>query len=250
MMDWISQPEAWMALLTLTGLEIILGVDNIVVLTIIVEKLPEHQRKLARFIGLALAMILRIVLLLSLTWIMGLTVDLFKIPFFDIGISGKDLILILGGLFLLAKATKEIDHAIRHEVDAGPTKIASSFAMGLVQIALLDMVFSIDSVITAIGMAEKYLMVMIISVVIAVICMMLFAGKIGRFVSAHPTVQMLALSFLLLIGVTLVAEGLGLHFPKGYIYFAMGFSLFVQILNLQARKRNKYLATEESGDAT
>lgn len=234
-MEWMNNPEAWVALLTLAGLEIILGIDNIVVITIIVEKLPEHQRAKARFIGLALAMILRIALLLSITWIMGLTYDLFQLPYFDIGFSGRDIILILGGLFLLAKATKEIDQHIRHEEEDIKGKIATSFGSALVQIALLDMVFSLDSVITAVGMAED-IEVMVIAIVIAVICMMLFAGKIGRFVSAHPTVQMLALSFLLLIGVTLIAEGLDLHIHKGYIYFAMGFSLFVQVLNLQARK--------------
>ena len=235
MFDWISSPEAWIALLTLTGLEIILGVDNIVVLTIIVEKLPEHLRSKARFIGLALAMILRVLLLLSITWIMGLTKDLFTVPHFDLGISGRDLILLGGGLFLLAKATKEIDQHIRHEEEKVGGKAAASFASALVQISLLDMVFSLDSVITAVGMADD-LGVMILAVIIAVISMMIFAGKIGRFVSAHPTVQMLALSFLLLIGVTLIAEGLDLHIHKGYIYFAMGFSLFVQILNIKARK--------------
>lgn len=235
MMEWISSPEAWIALATLASLEIILGVDNIVVLTIIVEKLPEHQRAKARFIGLALALILRVLLLLSITWVMGLTTDLFRVPYFDIGISGKDVILLLGGLFLLAKATKEIDQHIRHEEEEGPANVANSFLSAMVQIALLDVVFSLDSVITAVGMAED-LPVMIIAVLIAIICMMIFAGRIGRFVTEHPTVQMLALSFLLLIGITLIAEGLDLHFPKGYIYFAMGFSLFVQILNLKIRK--------------
>ncbi|MDF1751857.1 MAG: TerC family protein [Verrucomicrobiales bacterium] len=235
MMEWISSPEAWIALATLASLEIILGVDNIVVLTIIVEKLPEHQRAKARFIGLALALILRVLLLLSITWVMGLTTDLFRVPYFDIGISGKDVILLLGGLFLLAKATKEIDQHIRHEEEEVPANVANSFLSAMVQIALLDVVFSLDSVITAVGMAED-LPVMIIAVLIAIICMMIFAGRIGRFVTEHPTVQMLALSFLLLIGITLIAEGLDLHFPKGYIYFAMGFSLFVQILNLKIRK--------------
>lgn len=234
--NWIHNPEAWMALLTLAALEIVLGIDNIVVLTIIVEKLPEHQRAKARFIGLSLALILRVGLLFSLTWIMGLTAELFTIPYVDIGVSTRDLILLIGGLFLLAKATKEIDHTIRHEVDEGPGKIATSFGMAMVQIALLDMVFSLDSVITAIGMAEQ-IAVMVIAVMIAVFTMMFFAGKIGRFVTEHPTIQMLALSFLLLIGVTLIAEGLGLHFPKGYIYFAMGFSLLVQVLNIHARKK-------------
>ncbi|MDF1815486.1 MAG: TerC family protein [Verrucomicrobiales bacterium] len=235
MMDWITSPEAWIALATLTSLEIILGVDNIVVLTIIVEKLPEEQRAKARFIGLALALILRVILLLSITWVMGLTNDLFRIPHFDIGISGKDLILLLGGLFLLTKATKEIDQHIRHEEGHVHAKVANTFLSAMVQISLLDVVFSLDSVITAVGMAED-LPVMVLAVIIAIVCMMIFAGRIGRFVTEHPTVQMLALSFLLLIGVTLIAEGLDLHFPKGYIYFAMGFSLFVQILNLRARK--------------
>lgn len=241
MMDWMSSPEAWVALLTLTSLEIILGVDNIVVLTIIVQKLPESQRAKARFIGLALAMILRVALLLSITWIMGLTKDIFQVPHFTgaaekaIGISWKDVILIGGGLFLLAKATKEIDQHIRHEEESVGGRVASSFGAALVQIALLDMVFSLDSVITAVGMAED-IPVMIIAVIIAVICMMIFAGKIGDWVESHPTVQMLALSFLLLIGVTLIAEGLELHISKGYIYFAMGFSLFVQILNIRSRK--------------
>ncbi len=235
MMEWMAYPEAWAALLTLVGLELILGVDNIVVLTIIVEKLPEHQRAKARFIGLALALLLRVGLLFSITWILKATFELFTVPYFDVSISVRDAIMLLGGLFLLGKATHEIDQLVHREEDPKPSKIASSFGLALVQIAMMDLVFSFDSIVTAIGITQ-YLEIMVIAVVIAVIGMMLFAGKIGRFVSRHPTVQMLALSFLLLIGVTLIAEGLDLHIPKGYIYFAMGFSLFVQILNIKARK--------------
>ena len=240
-MDWIFLPEAWIALLTLTSLEIILGVDNIVVLTIIVEKLPEEQRERARVIGLALAMVTRILLLFSIAWVMRLEADLFTIPHFDVGISGRDLILILGGLFLLFKATKEIDHHIRPRPESAVAKAANSFASAMIQITLVDIVFSLDSVITAVGMAE-HIGVMVTAIIIAVGCMMLFAGRIGRFVAAHPAVQMLALSFLLLIGVTLMAEGLDLHIPKGYIYFAMAFSLFVQMLNIRAHRNEEKAA--------
>jgi predicted tellurium resistance membrane protein TerC len=233
-MDWISQPEAWLALVTLTVLEIVLGIDNIIFISILTGRLPEHQRQRGRVVGLSLAMIMRIALLMSLAWIVRLTKPLFQV--LGHGVSGRDLILIGGGLFLLGKATHEIHHSLEgpdeHEAGGGPATMGSV----LVQIALLDLVFSLDSVITAVGMAE-HLAVMALAIVIAVIVMMVFAKPVGDFVERHPTVKMLALSFLLLIGMTLVADGSGLHIPKGYIYFAMGFSVFVEFLNLRLRKK-------------
>ena len=232
-MSWMTQPEAWIALVTLTALEIVLGIDNIIFISILTGRLPEHQRQKGRMIGLALAMIMRIALLISLAWVVKLTDPWFTV--FGKGISGRDLILIVGGLFLLAKSTHEIHHKLEGIEDEGPTKATATMKSVLFPVVLLDIVFSLDSVITAIGMA-KHIPVMVIAVVLAVIFMMLFARPIGDFVEDHPTVKMLALSFLLLIGMALVADGLGFHIPKGYIYFAMGFSVFVEMLNLKMRK--------------
>ena len=233
-MDWLTDPEAWIALLTLTSLEIVLGVDNVVFLAILAGKLPPEQRERARFIGLGLAMFLRIALLLGLGWVMRLTAPLFTV--LEHAVSGRDLILIGGGLFLIAKSTYEIHHKMEDPKTVGATGHAS-FASILIQILILDMVFSLDSVITAVGMADD-IGVMVTAVVIAVAFMMVFAGKIGHFVEKHPTVKMLALSFLLLIGTALVADGLHQHIPKGYIYFAMGFSVLVEALNLRAGSRH------------
>jgi len=232
-LEWIASPEAWVALATLTLLEIVLGIDNIVFISVLVGRLPEHQRQKARIIGLGLAMGMRIVLLLLLTWIMGLSAVLFEL--FGLEFTGRDIILLGGGLFLLAKATLEIHESLEGEDEQGDVVVAS-FTSVLIQIALIDMVFSLDSVITAVGMAE-HVQVMIIAVVLAVIVMMFAAKSIGEFVDGHPTVKMLALSFLVLIGVALIGEGLDLHIPKGYIYFAMFFSFCVEMLNLQIRKR-------------
>jgi predicted tellurium resistance membrane protein TerC len=235
MFDWMSSPEGWIALLTLSVLEIVLGIDNIVFISILAGKLPPDQRERARRVGLGLAMFIRIALLLSITWVMGLTA-----PLFTLGqqISGRDLILIIGGLFLLAKSTHEIHDKLEGEEGHGSAKVAASFVAVIVQILLLDIVFSLDSVITAVGMAED-VAVMIIAVVVAVAVMMASARTISDFVDRHPTVKMLALSFLLLIGVSLIAEGFDQHIPKGYIYFAMGFSVFVEMINLRIRARGK-----------
>ncbi len=236
-MSWISTPAAWVALFTLTVMEIVLGIDNIVFISILVDKLPEEQRPRARLLGLGLAMVMRILLLLSITWVMTLKNELFAVM--GHSISGKDLILILGGLFLLFKSTHEIHNKIEGDGDdelvAGGKRAA--FGAVLVQIAVLDIVFSLDSVITAVGMADQIL-VMVLAVIIAVIFMMVFSGSVSAFISKHPTVKMLALSFLLLIGTALVAEGFHVHFPKGYVYFAMAFSVMVEMLNLKTRKKS------------
>lgn len=235
MFEWTATPEGWIALLTLTALELVLGVDNIIFISILVEKLPTEERNRARFIGLALAMLARVALLFSLAWLIKLTAPIFTV----IGneISGRDLILIIGGLFLIGKSTHEIHSKLEGVEGEKSAKVAASFASVLVQIALLDIVFSLDSVITAIGMADE-ISIMVIAVVIAIIFMMLFARPLGDFVERRPTVKMLALSFLLLIGTALVADGMDTHIPKGYIYSAMGFSVFVEMLNLRLR-RNK-----------
>jgi len=236
-MEWLTDSEIWIGLITLTALEIVLGIDNIVFISILSGKLPAPSRNRARQWGLALAMIMRVLLLLSLSWIMGLTRPLFSIVGFDV--SGRALILFFGGLFLLAKSTREIHHSIEGSNDehgAGATR--ASFSGVLVQILLLDIVFSLDSVITAVGMVDE-IPVMIVAVVVAVAVMMIFSGIISDFIQRHPTLKMLAISFLLLIGVNLIGEGLGFHIPKGYTYFAMGFSLGVEILNLWVRKRNR-----------
>ena len=231
-MEWLSSPEAWIALVTLTFLEIVLGVDNVIFISILAGKLPQGQQKKARQLGLGLAMFMRIALLASLAWIVKLTAPLFAV--WGQEVSGRDLILLLGGLFLLGKATFEIHDKLEGEQGHASAKIAPTFASVIIQILLLDIVFSLDSVITAVGMAED-LGVMVTAVVVAVGVMMVSAGAISAFVDKHPTVKMLALSFLLLIGVSLIAEGFHQHIPKGYIYFAMGFSIFVEMINLRIR---------------
>ena len=235
-MEWITEPQAWIALVTLTALEIVLGIDNIVFISVLTGRLPEDQRQKGRMIGLALAMIMRIVLLLFLAWIVKLTAPLFTA--FGNEISGRDLILIIGGLFLLAKATHEIHHNLEGIEGEEEVKVHATMGSVLFQVMLLDIVFSLDSVITAVGMAD-HVQVMVIAIILAVVFMMVFAKPIGEFVEQHPTVKMLALSFLLLVGMALVADGLEFHIPKGYIYFAMGFSVFVEMLNLRLKKRMK-----------
>jgi predicted tellurium resistance membrane protein TerC len=235
-MDFVNQladPGVWAALATLTALEIVLGVDNIIFISILAGKLPRASQERARRWGLLAAMGMRILLLLSLAWVIGLTAPLFTVVGQEI--SGRDLILLAGGLFLLAKATKEIHDRLEGEGEHGTARVAATFGSVIVQIMLLDIVFSLDSVITAVGMAED-LWVMVTAVVVAVAIMMFSAGPISDFVHRHPTVKVLALSFLLLIGVSLVAEGLDHHIPKGYIYFAMAFSVFVEMINLKVRK--------------
>jgi predicted tellurium resistance membrane protein TerC len=230
----LTTAEGWIALLTLTVLEIVLGIDNIVFISILAGKLPKDQRERARKVGLSLAMLIRILLLLTITWVMRLTTPLFTVVGQEI--SGRDLILIIGGLFLIAKSTHEIHDKLEGEEGHANARVASSFGSVIVQILLLDIVFSLDSVITAVGMAESVL-IMVLAVVIAVGVMLVSSGAIGEFVDRHPTVKMLALSFLLLIGVSLIAEGFEQHIPKGYIYFAMGFSVFVEMINLRVRAK-------------
>jgi len=231
-MEWITHPEGWIALLTLTVLEIVLGIDNIIFISILAGKLPHGQQAKARTLGLGLAMLTRIALLISLTWVMTLTQPLFTL-FREF--SGRDLILILGGLFLIAKSTHEIHDKLEGAAEGERKPIVSTFAAVIIQIILLDIIFSLDSVITAVGMAQ-HISIMVIAVVIAVIFMMFFAKYISDFVHKHPTVKMLALAFLLLIGVALIAEGFDQHIPKGYIYFAMAFSVLVEMLNLRLRR--------------
>jgi predicted tellurium resistance membrane protein TerC len=260
--EWFSDPQAWGALLTLSLLEIVLGIDNIVFLSILVDRLPEHQRKQARLLGLGLAMFARLVLLFSITWIMGLTKPVFSfhLPEFLwdlspaykehhglIGISVKDLILFFGGAFLIWKSTKEIHHKLEDAGEAGVSIKASGYASVLVQIMMIDIIFSLDSVITAVGMVNDPTRVslMMTAVIISVGVMMLASGSVSAFVSRHPSVKMLALSFLILIGTTLMAEGFHFHFPKGYIYFAMAFSLGVEMLNLRVRGKNPPPAASE-----
>jgi predicted tellurium resistance membrane protein TerC len=231
-MDWITSPEAWIALATLTVLEIVLGIDNVVFISILAGKLPRNQQNKARRIGLGLAMLMRIALLFSLTWIIKLTAPLFSV--LDEEISGRDLVLIVGGLFLLYKSTHEIHEKLEGDEGESSARVAPSLGSVLIQIMLLDIVFSLDSVITAVGMAED-LGVMVTAVVVAVGFMMVFARPISEFVDRHPTVKMLALSFLLLIGLALIVEGFDRHIPKGYIYFAMAFSVGVEMLNLRMK---------------
>ncbi len=243
-MEWLSSPESWIALLTLTVLEIVLGIDNIIFISILAGKLAEEKRKKARSVGLFLAMFIRVGLLASLAWIARLTSTLFTVPGFDGSgpgphpgdISGRDLILLVGGVFLLAKATHEIHDKLEGAEGHASAKVAASFTAVIVQILLLDIVFSLDSVITAVGMVDE-LGVMIAAVVTAVAFMMLFARPVSEFVERHPTIKMLALSFLILIGVSLVAESFDQHIPKGYIYFAMAFSVMVEMLNLRTRTK-------------
>lgn len=232
-MDWIGNPEIWVALLTLTALEIVLGVDNIIFISVLAGKLPKARQGRARTIGLLGAMLMRIGLLFSLSWLARLTAPFFSVAGLDI--SGRDLILLLGGVFLIAKSTWEIHENLEGSVHGAREKVVTSFSGLIVQIMLLDIVFSLDSVITAIGMARQ-IGVMVAAVVIAVAVMMVAAKPIAEFVDRHPTVKMLALSFLLLIGFSLVVEGLHQHIPKGYIYFAMGFSVMVEMINLRVRK--------------
>ena len=236
-MDWLTEPQAWISLLTLTGLEIVLGIDNIIFISILAGKLPPEQQAKARQLGLSLALITRLLLLASIAWMAKLTTPLFT--FIGHGVSGRDLILIIGGLFLLVKGTMEIHEKLEGE-DAHdrPVQAAAKFSRVIVQILLLDVVFSLDSVITAVGMAQ-HLAIMMIAVVLAMGVMLLSAGAISEFVNRHPTLKILALSFLLLIGVTLVAEGTGMHIPKGYVYFAMAFSFGVEMLNLRLRRPAK-----------
>jgi len=247
-MEWLSNPEIWISLITLTVLEIVLGIDNIIFISIMASKLPANKQKKARRLGLALAMITRVLLLLSLSWIMTLTSPLFNVGEWiglsdaalleKFAISGRDLILLSGGLFLIYKSTTEIHDKLEGDEHKTETKAIVTFSGVIIQILILDIVFSLDSVITAVGMAD-HIEVMIAAVVIAVIVMMLSAGGISDFVNKHPTVKMLALSFLLLIGVSLLAEGFEQHIPKGYIYFAMAFSVLVEMLNLKMNKGKK-----------
>jgi predicted tellurium resistance membrane protein TerC len=246
MLDWIASPEAWIALATLTALEIVLGVDNIIFISILVGRLPPEQRQRARVIGLGLAMFMRIALLLSLAWMMRLTNPLFAVWGYDV--TGRALILVGGGLFLLFKSVMEIHNSLEgsdHGAD-GASGAGAGFVSTLVQIAIIDIVFSLDSVITAVGMADQ-VEVMVLAIVIAVAVMMFSAKAIGDFVDAHPTIKMLALSFLILVGVALIGEGFGMHIPKGYIYFAMAFSVVVEMLNLRLRKKREPVRLHKPG---
>ena len=238
-MEWLFDPQIWVSLLTLTALEIVLGIDNIIFISILAGKLPLDQQDKARKLGLALALITRILLLCSITWLMKLTADLFTLPILNEGISGKDLILLVGGLFLIGKSVVEVHEKLEGaEGHANPVGRGAQFTRVIVQILLLDIVFSLDSVITAVGMADN-LGVMITAVIIALGVMLAFAGAISDFVNRHPTLKMLALSFLILIGVTLVGESLGQHIPKGYIYFSMAFAFGVEMLNLRLRAKSE-----------
>jgi predicted tellurium resistance membrane protein TerC len=240
-MEWITHPEAWIALVTLTILEIVLGIDNVIFIAILAGKLPEDQREKARKVGLGLALITRIMLLCALAWMVKLTSPLFAIFHHDF--SGRDLILLAGGIFLLTKSTREIHEKLEGEDGAVTARIAPTFASVIIQILLLDLVFSLDSVITAVGLAQ-HLWIMIIAVILAVVFMLIFSGVISDFVHRHPTLKMLALSFLLLIGVMLVSEGFGQHISKGYVYFAMAFSAGVEFLNLRAQAKRKAKVVE------
>ena len=234
MLELLIQPEAWIAFLTLTALELVLGIDNIIFISILVDRLPPESREVARRLGLFLAMFMRIALLLVLSWIVGATAPLFSV--FTMAISWRDIILIAGGLFLLWKSTKEIHHLVEGVEEEGTTRAASTFGSIIFQIILIDIVFSLDSIITAVGMVSQ-VEIMIAAVVVSVGLMMLFAAPIGHFVSDYPTIKMLALSFLLVVGVALIGDGLDTHVPKGYIYFAMAFSVVVEMLNIRLRKK-------------
>jgi predicted tellurium resistance membrane protein TerC len=234
-MEWIYDPNAWIALLTLTSLEIVLGIDNIIFISVLVGRLPEEQRDKGRNFGLMLAMVSRILLLLSITWVMKLNTPIIEL--FNYSLSGRDLIMLIGGLFLLAKSTHEIHESIEGDGHGVTDAISTtaSFSSVILQITVIDIVFSLDSVITAVGLADQVI-IMVMAIIISVIIMIISASSIGDFVDRHPTVKMLALSFLILVAVTLVAEGLHFHFPKGYIYFAMAFSFCVELLNMRMRK--------------
>ena len=232
-MEWLTQPETWIAFITLVALELVLGVDNVIFISILAGKLPVEQQKRARSTGIALAVITRILLLFSLSWIIGLTEPLFEVV--NLEISGRDLVLLAGGIFLIWKATREIHDKLEGEEGHASAKVRAAFWSVIVQIMILDIVFSLDSVITAVGMVDE-LAIMIAAVIIAALTMIFLAGPLSEFVDRHPTVKMLALSFLLLIGFTLIVEAFHLHIPKGYIYFAMGFSVLVEMLNLRLRR--------------
>lgn len=236
MFEWFASPEAWIALATLTALEIVLGIDNIIFISILVGRLPPHQRAFARSTGLGLAMLTRLLLLFSIAWVMGLTENWFSI--FGNDISGRDVILIGGGLFLLAKATHEIHNSLEGVEESATTAVSAGLGMVLIQIAILDVVFSLDSVITAVGLV-KHVSIMAIAIILAVIVMMVAARPISDFVDEHPTIKMLALAFLILVGVTLMVEGFDVHVPRGYIYFAMAFSVSVEMLNIRVRRKNE-----------
>jgi predicted tellurium resistance membrane protein TerC len=241
-MDWITQPETWIAFLTLVALELVLGVDNVIFISILAGKLPADQQQRARTTGILLAVVTRILLLLSLSWIIGLTEPLFNV--LDFEISGRDLVLIAGGLFLLWKSVHEIHQKLEGEEGHSSASVRAAFWNVIIQILLLDIVFSLDSVITAVGMVD-HIEIMVAAVVIAAVVMVFTARPLGNFVERHPTVKMLALSFLLLIGFTLIVEGLHQHIPKGYIYFAMGFSVFVEMLNLRLRGKGQPVSLHE-----
>ncbi len=234
MFEWLASPEAWIALGTLTALEIVLGIDNIIFISILVGRLPEKQRAFARRMGIGLSMIARLALIFSISWVMGLTEP--WVTVFAYAISGRDVILVGGGLFLIAKATHEIHNSLEGVEEQGPNVVVSSIGMVLLQIAILDIVFSLDSVITAVGLVDE-VSLMAIAIILAVMVMLVAAKTIGDFVDEHPTIKILALSFLILVGVTLMVEGFGVHVPKGYIYFAMAFSVTVEMLNLRMRKK-------------
>jgi predicted tellurium resistance membrane protein TerC len=236
MLELLTDPQAWIALATLTALELVLGIDNIVFISILVDKLPVAQRETARRIGLFMAMFMRVGLLLVLSWIVGLVAPLFTVLGHEI--SGRDLILIAGGLFLIYKATGEIHQSLEGQEGHASSAVKATVGAVILQIMVVDMVFSLDSIITAVGMVDR-IEVMIVAVVASVGLMMLFAGAIGRFVSDHPTIKVLALSFLVVVGVVLIAEGFDQHVPKGYVYFAMAFSVVVEMLNIRMRKRSK-----------
>ncbi|HRQ23916.1 MAG TPA: TerC family protein [Anaerolineales bacterium] len=234
---WLFTPETLVAFLTLVTLELVLGVDNVIFISILAGKLPQEQQQRARTTGISLAVVMRIILLFSISWIISLEEPLFHLPLFDRGISGRDLILLAGGLFLLGKSTYEIHEKLEGQEGHASAKVGSTFASVIFQILLLDAVFSLDSVITAVGMVQ-HIEIMIAAVLISALVMVFTAGPIGSFVERHPTVKILALSFLLLIGFTLIVEGLHQHIPKGYIYFAMGFSIFVEMINLRIRGKS------------
>jgi predicted tellurium resistance membrane protein TerC len=234
MIELLSDPQAWIAFLTLTALELVLGIDNIIFISILVDKLPQERRNLARRVGLFLAMFMRIGLLLLLSWIVGMTEPLFSLSRHEV--SGRDLVLICGGLFLLWKSTKEIHQLLEGETGNASAAVRATFTAVILQITIIDLVFSLDSIVTAVGMVDQ-LEVMIAAVIVSVLLMMAFAGRIGRVVSEHPTIKMLALAFLVVIGVVLIADGFGHHVPRGYVYFAMAFAVVVESLNIRIRKR-------------